>query len=150
MTRPKRLENDMNARTALKWAGGTAMLAFLFIACGSSSQSGTAEPQATPATHEEAGHDHAEGASANEAGDSHEHGMHEQHMSMHETQGDTATNGFDGMPEPGATAHCPVMDIDFEVSADSPHSEYNGKTYVFCCPNCKGKFDADPAKYAIQ
>jgi YHS domain-containing protein len=27
-------------------------------------------------------------------------------------------------------------------------SEYKGKTYYFCAPGCKRKFDADPAKYA--
>ena len=29
-------------------------------------------------------------------------------------------------------------------------SDYNGKTYYFCCPGCKTKFDADPAKYAAK
>jgi len=27
-------------------------------------------------------------------------------------------------------------------------SEYRGKTYYFCAPGCKRKFDSDPAKYA--
>lgn len=26
-------------------------------------------------------------------------------------------------------------------------SEYNGKTYYFCAPSCKAKFDKDPAKF---
>ena len=26
-------------------------------------------------------------------------------------------------------------------------SEYNGKTYYFCAPSCKRKFDAEPEKY---
>jgi YHS domain-containing protein len=26
-------------------------------------------------------------------------------------------------------------------------SEYKGKTYFFCAPGCKKKFDLDPAKY---
>lgn len=26
-------------------------------------------------------------------------------------------------------------------------SVYKGKTYYFCCPMCKPKFDKDPAKY---
>ena len=26
-------------------------------------------------------------------------------------------------------------------------SEYNGKTYYFCAPGCKKKFDADPSAY---
>ena len=28
-------------------------------------------------------------------------------------------------------------------------SDYQGKTYYFCAPGCKKKFDADPAKYAV-
>jgi len=27
-------------------------------------------------------------------------------------------------------------------------SEYKGKTYYFCAPGCKKKFDTDSAKYA--
>ena len=27
-------------------------------------------------------------------------------------------------------------------------SDYKGKTYYFCAPGCKKKFDADPVKYA--
>jgi YHS domain-containing protein len=56
-------------------------------------------------------------------------------------------NGFDGMPAPGTKAVCPVMGDEFEVKADTVSSVYQGKTYVFCCPACKPKFDADPAKY---
>jgi YHS domain-containing protein len=35
------------------------------------------------------------------------------------------------------------------VSGTSPFkSEWNGTTYFFCGPGCKGRFDADPARYA--
>ena len=27
-------------------------------------------------------------------------------------------------------------------------SEYQGKTYYFCSPGCKAKFDANPAQFA--
>lgn len=27
-------------------------------------------------------------------------------------------------------------------------AKHDGKTYSFCCNNCKKKFEADPAKYA--
>jgi YHS domain-containing protein len=27
-------------------------------------------------------------------------------------------------------------------------SEYKGRTYFFCAPGCKKRFDTDPAKYA--
>jgi YHS domain-containing protein len=55
---------------------------------------------------------------------------------------------FDKPPKAGTKATCPVMGDEFTVKADSPRSEYKGKHYVFCCPGCKTKFDADPAKYA--
>jgi P-type Cu+ transporter len=29
-------------------------------------------------------------------------------------------------------------------------SHYQGKTFYFCSPSCKDRFDADPARYAIQ
>jgi YHS domain-containing protein len=56
-------------------------------------------------------------------------------------------NGFETMPAPGTKAVCPVMGDEFEVKADSSQSVYKGKTYVFCCPACKPKFEADPEKY---
>ncbi len=35
------------------------------------------------------------------------------------------------------------------VKPDGPHfTEHEGRTYRFCSPGCKEKFDADPAKYA--
>jgi YHS domain-containing protein len=52
-----------------------------------------------------------------------------------------------GEAKVGDHAKCPVSGEDFEVTASSPHSEHNGKTYYFCCPGCQKKFEADPAKY---
>jgi YHS domain-containing protein len=56
-------------------------------------------------------------------------------------------NGFDKMPPVGTKAFCPVMKAEFTVKKDTVYSVYKGKTYVFCCPGCKPKFDADPEKY---
>lgn len=47
----------------------------------------------------------------------------------------------------GDRTHCPVSGEEFVVRDDSPHAEYQGKTYYFCCPHCPEKFQADPAKY---
>jgi len=47
----------------------------------------------------------------------------------------------------GDRTRCPVSGDDFTVSAESPHVEYQGKLYYFCCPNCPQKFLANPAKY---
>jgi Cu(I)/Ag(I) efflux system membrane fusion protein len=47
----------------------------------------------------------------------------------------------------GAETHDPVCGMDVDP-AKAPHSEYQGKSYYFCSPNCKHDFDANPAKYA--
>lgn len=47
----------------------------------------------------------------------------------------------------GDTAKCPVSGETFVVEASSPKTEYDGKTYFFCCGGCKKKFEAEPAKY---
>lgn len=47
----------------------------------------------------------------------------------------------------GDTTTCPVSGETFVVAADSPHVDYNGKTYFFCCNDCVGDFQKDPAKY---
>ena len=56
-------------------------------------------------------------------------------------------NGFDKKPVVGTKAYCPVMEADFEVMENSPHSVYKGKHYVFCCAPCKKKFDETPEKF---
>jgi YHS domain-containing protein len=110
-------------------------------ACGSETGS-TLTPAASVAA-EEGAHEHSREAMSEQGG----HEMHEHNMAMDDNKDGAATNGFDGMSKPGTTARCPVMNRDFEVAADSPHSEYNGKTYIFCCAGCKPQFDADPKKF---
>ena len=43
------------------------------------------------------------------------------------------------------SAVCPVMGRKITKAAGK--SVCKGKTYYFCCPSCKRKFDANPAKY---
>lgn len=44
---------------------------------------------------------------------------------------------------------CPVMGTEIpDVTRAAASSEYNGKTYYFCCPGCKAAFDKNPEKYA--
>jgi len=45
------------------------------------------------------------------------------------------------------TSTCPVTGETFKIEATSAKAEYQGKTYYFCCPGCKGKFEANPAKF---
>ena len=37
------------------------------------------------------------------------------------------------------------MQVDSQKAA--ARSDYNGKTYYFCSPVCKNKFDKDPQRY---
>jgi Cu+-exporting ATPase len=50
----------------------------------------------------------------------------------------------------GDRTKCPVSGHEFVVTADSPHAEYNGKTYYFCCPDCPKAFQANPEKFAAK
>ena len=46
------------------------------------------------------------------------------------------------------SAVCPVMKTKIsDVRKSAGKSVYKGKTYYFCCPECKPKFDKNPAKY---
>ncbi len=42
---------------------------------------------------------------------------------------------------------CPVMKNWILASEAADKTEYNGKTYYFCCGGCKEKFLAEPDKY---
>lgn len=66
----------------------------------------------------------------------------------------TATAGASSSPlvapgeaKVGDRTKCPVSGHEFVVKDDSPHAEYNGKTYYFCCPDCPGAFQANPEKF---
>ena len=52
-------------------------------------------------------------------------------------------------PAAGEVA-CAVSGEKFVPTAESPKSEYKGKTFAFCCAGCKKKFDADPEKFASK
>lgn len=49
--------------------------------------------------------------------------------------------------EDGEKVTCPVMGHEIEKSKAAGSTEYNGKTYYFCCAGCKAKFEKDPEKY---
>jgi len=48
------------------------------------------------------------------------------------------------------TLKCPVSGKEFKKSEATPKYEYEGKTYYFCCENCKDAFIKDPEKYTIK
>ncbi len=45
---------------------------------------------------------------------------------------------------------CPVSGKEIKKSEAKATYEYNGKTYYFCCENCKETFLRNPDKYALQ
>ncbi len=45
---------------------------------------------------------------------------------------------------------CPVSGEEIKKSEAKGTFEYEGKTYYFCCENCKEKFMKNPEKYAHQ
>ncbi len=65
-------------------------------------------------------------------------------------EGAAATTGplvANGEAAVGDRTTCPIMNEEFTITADSPHAEYEGRTYYFCCPPCVEQFLADPARY---
>jgi hypothetical protein len=59
-----------------------------------------------------------------------------------------APRSFATKPAAGTWAKCAVSDEVFQVDGDTGMSEYKGRWYVFCCPECKPDFDKEPGKYA--
>jgi YHS domain-containing protein len=41
----------------------------------------------------------------------------------------------------------PVCKMQVDENKNAGTSEYQGKTYYFCAPGCKRKFDENPEKY---
>lgn len=44
----------------------------------------------------------------------------------------------------------PLCGRPLAPAAATPKSEYQGKTYYFCCDLCKQLFDREPQKYVIE
>ena len=42
---------------------------------------------------------------------------------------------------------CPVLGTKIADVSKAPKATYKGKTYYFCCPNCKAAFEKNPEKY---
>jgi YHS domain-containing protein len=50
-------------------------------------------------------------------------------------------------PQERTMAIDPVCKMQVDENKAAGKSDYNGKTYYFCAPSCKRKFDAEPEKY---
>jgi YHS domain-containing protein len=42
----------------------------------------------------------------------------------------------------------PVCGMEVDENKAAGTSVYNGKTYYFCAPGCKSRFEKEPEKYA--
>ena len=40
-----------------------------------------------------------------------------------------------------------VCGMEVDPASAPASSQYNGKTYYFCCKECKNKFDANPTQF---
>jgi YHS domain-containing protein len=47
----------------------------------------------------------------------------------------------------GVMATDPVCKMTIDEKSAAGKSDYNGKTYYFCSPGCKAKFDQNPQQY---
>lgn len=45
-------------------------------------------------------------------------------------------------------AQDPVCGMDVQPEQAAGQSEFQGRTFYFCCDTCKEKFDKEPQKYA--
>ncbi len=46
------------------------------------------------------------------------------------------------------TSMDPICKMEVDEKSAKWKSVYKGKTYYFCAPGCKKKFDSDPEKYS--
>ncbi len=47
-----------------------------------------------------------------------------------------------------ATSTDPVCGMQVDPEKTTLKSEYQGRTYYFCCAGCQKSFDQEPSKYA--
>ena len=73
-----------------------------------------------------------------------------QKPSNHAKEGEhkDAPRSFAKQPAAGTWAKCAVSNEVFRVGPETTFSTYAGRTYAFCCNECKPDFDKDPAKFA--
>ena len=44
----------------------------------------------------------------------------------------------------------PVCGMTMSRGEDAERTDYQGRTYYFCSPECKARFDKDPLQYAVR
>ena len=83
-------------------------------------------------------------AYAHEMHEGHEAGHHSSEAKKHAD----APRSFDKQPPVGTWAKCAVSGEIFQVHEGTEFATYNGRTYAFCCEDCKPDFLKNPDKYA--
>jgi YHS domain-containing protein len=78
-------------------------------------------------------------------------------LSFPMTPADPEARSFDPRQKRGRPTHReggltmaqdPVCRMDVQPEQAAGQSEYQGRTFYFCCDACKEKFDREPQKYA--
>lgn len=59
----------------------------------------------------------------------------------------TVASPLEARDAPKEAILCPVMGMPVPDPDHAPRSVHQGRTYYFCCPSCKEKFDKDPERY---
>ena len=49
-----------------------------------------------------------------------------------------------------ANAIDPVCGMEVEIASARHHSDFEGRTFYFCCPACKRSFERNPQEYLVQ
>ena len=49
-----------------------------------------------------------------------------------------------------ASAIDPVCGMEVEIASARHHSDFEGRTFYFCCPACKRSFERNPQEYLVQ
>jgi len=50
----------------------------------------------------------------------------------------------------GDWVKCPVSGVDLQVTEASTRIDFEGQSYVVCCPGCADSFKKDPKKFLEQ
>ena len=63
---------------------------------------------------------------------------------------DTKEIRYEGSAGIVASAIDPVCGMEVEIANARHHSDFEGRTFYFCCPACKRSFERNPQEYLVQ
>src|SRR5215469_5732162 len=65
------------------------------------------------------------------------------------TVAEPPTRHHQHVPEPPAATHDPVCGMIVDPARAKHRAEHAGHSYIFCSARCRGKFNAEPARYVV-